>query len=120
MPAALLALAPKCALCVLAYIGLGAALGLGGPEFCGGAREHGSAAAWIFSLAWIASAVACGVFGIRTFAHGVRHAGKRARQNVTPAPAKTGSPSLRIRRKPWSATNESEWHFPSISREKSR
>jgi hypothetical protein len=34
-PAALLALAPKCLLCVLAYAGLGAALGLGGPEICG-------------------------------------------------------------------------------------
>ncbi len=36
LPAALLALAPKCALCLLAYAGLGAALGLGGPELCGG------------------------------------------------------------------------------------
>jgi len=36
IPAALLALAPKCVLCLLAYAGLGAALGLGGPELCGG------------------------------------------------------------------------------------
>ncbi|MBI3884126.1 MAG: hypothetical protein HY302_00085 [Opitutae bacterium] len=36
MPAALLALTPKCVLCVAAYVGLGAALGLGGPELCGG------------------------------------------------------------------------------------
>ena len=35
VPAALFALAPKCALCVLAYAGVGAALGLGGQEFCG-------------------------------------------------------------------------------------
>ncbi|HEY0864628.1 MAG TPA: hypothetical protein VGD97_11030 [Lacunisphaera sp.] len=35
LPAALLAVAPKCLLCVLAYAGLGAALGLGGPELCG-------------------------------------------------------------------------------------
>ena len=34
VPAALLALAPKCVLCVLAYAGLGTALGLGGPEIC--------------------------------------------------------------------------------------
>ena len=34
-PAAMLAVAPKCALCLLAYAGLGAALGLGGPELCG-------------------------------------------------------------------------------------
>lgn len=31
----LLVVAPKCVLCLAAYIGLGAALGLGGPEFCG-------------------------------------------------------------------------------------
>ena len=37
VPAALLALAPKCVLCLLAYAGLGAALGLGGPEICGAA-----------------------------------------------------------------------------------
>ena len=36
IPAALLALVPKCVLCVLAYMGLGAALRLGGPELCGG------------------------------------------------------------------------------------
>ena len=35
MPAALLALMPKCLLCLTAYAGLGAALGLGGPEICG-------------------------------------------------------------------------------------
>lgn len=35
MRAALLAVAPKCAWCILAYAGLGASLGLGGPEICG-------------------------------------------------------------------------------------
>jgi hypothetical protein len=35
LPAAMLALAPKCVLCVLAYAGLGAAIGLGAPELCG-------------------------------------------------------------------------------------
>jgi hypothetical protein len=35
LPAALFAVAPKCLLCLLAYAGLGAALGLGGPEICG-------------------------------------------------------------------------------------
>jgi len=33
-PAAVLALMPKCVGCVLAYAGIGAALGLPGPEFC--------------------------------------------------------------------------------------
>lgn len=33
--AALLALAPKCVLCLLAFAGLGAAVGPGGPEICG-------------------------------------------------------------------------------------
>ena len=40
---ALLALAPKCLLCVAAYAGLGAALGLGGPELCGGSTSGMSA-----------------------------------------------------------------------------
>ncbi|MBS0630446.1 MAG: hypothetical protein JSS11_00920 [Verrucomicrobia bacterium] len=35
LPAAALALAPKCLLCVLAYTGLATALGLVGPELCG-------------------------------------------------------------------------------------
>ncbi len=35
IPAALLALTPKCVLCLLAYTGLGVALGFGGPELCG-------------------------------------------------------------------------------------
>jgi hypothetical protein len=39
MSAALLALAPKCILCVLAYAGLGVAGGWGGPELCG-ATDH--------------------------------------------------------------------------------
>ena len=34
-PAALVPVAPKCILCVIAYAGLGTALGLGGPELCG-------------------------------------------------------------------------------------
>ncbi|HEY4248895.1 MAG TPA: hypothetical protein VGM64_18875 [Lacunisphaera sp.] len=37
IPAALLALTPKCALCLLAYAGLGALFGVGGSELCGGA-----------------------------------------------------------------------------------
>jgi hypothetical protein len=35
VPAALLAVAPKCLLCLAAYIGIGTALGFGGPELCG-------------------------------------------------------------------------------------
>lgn len=38
-PAAALALAPKCVLCVLAYAGLASALGLGGRELCGAPAE---------------------------------------------------------------------------------
>lgn len=45
---ALLALAPKCLLCVAAYAGIGAALGLGGREICGApARSPGDLASWI-------------------------------------------------------------------------
>jgi len=35
LPAALLALMPKCFLCLAAYAGIGAVLGFGGPEICG-------------------------------------------------------------------------------------
>jgi hypothetical protein len=61
-PAALLALAPKCVLCVLAYAGLGAAIGLGGPELCGGST--GAPVTWATSLAWLGVASGLGVFGL--------------------------------------------------------
>lgn len=35
MPAVLLAVMPKCILCLATYAGIGAALGLGSPELCG-------------------------------------------------------------------------------------
>ncbi len=62
LPTALLALAPKCLLCVAAYAGFGAALGLGGPEICGAAA--GAPGSWASSLAWFGGAgelVAIGV-----------------------------------------------------------
>ncbi len=46
---ALLALTPKCLLCLLAYAGLGAALGLGGPEMCGAPAT--STGSWTAALA---------------------------------------------------------------------
>ena len=51
LPAALLALAPKCVLCVLAYAGLGTALGLSGPELCSAASD--STVSWATSFAWL-------------------------------------------------------------------
>ena len=51
LPAALLALTPKCLLCVLAYAGLGAALGLGGSEICGATAS--SPTTWTTMLAWL-------------------------------------------------------------------
>ena len=67
LPAALLALTPKCVLCVLAYVGAGAALGIGGPEWC---RAEGAAeeVSWITSLAWFGTAgvaAALGGFAMR-------------------------------------------------------
>ena len=61
LPAALLALTPKCLLCVLAYVGLGAALGLGGPELCG--ASVGSPGSWASSLAWLGAAGGLGMVG---------------------------------------------------------
>jgi len=80
-PAALLALTPKCLLCVLAYAGLGAALGLGGPELCG--APAGSPATWVASLAWLGIAGGLGTCGFL-----VRG---RCRRTAPPAEA-TGRP----------------------------
>jgi hypothetical protein len=41
----LMALAPKCLVCMAAYVGLGGALGLVGPEICGGTAAP--AASWL-------------------------------------------------------------------------
>lgn len=62
IPAALLALAPKCALCILAYAGLGTALGLGGPEICG---DAGTDSSWatvlpVLSVAMVAALILAG------------------------------------------------------------
>jgi hypothetical protein len=64
---ALLALTPKCLLCVLAYAGIGAALGLGGPEMCG--APAGSTGSWASALAL--SGITLGVVGFlgRAFKH---------------------------------------------------
>jgi MYXO-CTERM domain-containing protein len=69
LPAALIALTPKCFLCLLAYAGLGAALGLGGPEICGAsAGSHGLRAS-LLALA------ALGIVGL--------FAGLRRRRNLS-------------------------------------
>ena len=67
LPAALLALAPKCLVCVLAYAGAGAALGLGGPEWCG-AEKAGEAMLWTTGLAWAGVALAFFAAAARTVA----------------------------------------------------
>jgi len=72
LPAALLALTPKCLLCVLAYFSLGAALGLGGPEICG--ASAGSPASWASSLAWLGVAGGLGTFGFLASCRRVRSA----------------------------------------------
>jgi hypothetical protein len=61
LPAALLALTPKCVLCVLAYAGLGAALGIGGPEFCG--VPAAAPSSWATLLAWLGAASGLGTLG---------------------------------------------------------
>jgi hypothetical protein len=51
LPAALLALTPKCVVCVLVYVGAGAALGLGGPEWCRVSDD--SRISWTTMCAWM-------------------------------------------------------------------
>ena len=64
IPAALLALAPKCLLCVLAYTGLATVLGLGGPELCGATPTTAAPWVWLFPVlgaaAGVVGFVACG------------------------------------------------------------
>lgn len=63
-PAALLAVAPKCVLCLVAYAGLGAALGLGGPELCGAVADE-TPWPWPSLLAALSAALAlAGVVGM--------------------------------------------------------
>ena len=50
-PVLLLLAAPKCLLCLLAYTGLGAALGLAGPELCGVGPAPGAVGTgWLLPL----------------------------------------------------------------------
>ncbi|MEO6993832.1 MAG: hypothetical protein ABI273_09405 [Lacunisphaera sp.] len=67
IPAAILALTPKCALCLLAYAGLGTWLGLGGPELCGG--PAGASGPWL--IAMISAGVVYGVGHILRSRHRV-------------------------------------------------
>jgi hypothetical protein len=55
IPAALLAVAPKCLVCLAAYAGVAAALGLGGAELCGATTEP---ARWLWLLPVTGTAVA--------------------------------------------------------------
>ena len=62
IPAALLALTPKCALCLLAYAGLGTLLGLGGPELCGGTDS--AAGHWNLAVGLIGTGVGMAFLGL--------------------------------------------------------
>jgi hypothetical protein len=57
IPAALLALTPKCILCVLAYAGLGAALGTGGLEICGAPADPAGNWPWLVPALGMAAGV---------------------------------------------------------------
>jgi len=63
IPAALLALAPKCVMCLIAYAGIGAALGLGGPELCG--ATDSAAGSWPTWLLFGLAAIAIGIYAHR-------------------------------------------------------
>jgi LPXTG-motif cell wall-anchored protein len=66
VPAVLLALAPKCFLCVAAYLTAGAALRFGGPELCGApAGGAGHWTMWLPALGLAVGAVGFFAFGRR-------------------------------------------------------
>jgi hypothetical protein len=69
-PLAVLALVPKCLLCLAGYAGLGIALGLGGPEICG--VEGALPSAWPLPLLQI------GIAGVPVAAGFLAHC-RRAR-----------------------------------------
>jgi len=65
IPTALLALAPKCVLCLAAYAGMGVFLGFDGPEICGRTNNATSNAIWIlgFVLAVVGTTLFARRFG---------------------------------------------------------
>jgi len=79
----LLAITPKCLMCVLAYVGLGAALGFGGPEICG--ASGGTQAPWASSLALLGAVCGSGAFGILAGWRRVRSAPAENRIGVNSA-----------------------------------
>jgi hypothetical protein len=58
--AVVLALTPKCMLCLAAYVGLGTALGLSAPELCGAPADSPSSWAWIL----VVLGIALGILGL--------------------------------------------------------
>jgi len=70
--ATVLALAPKCVLCVVAYTGGGAALGSVGRELCGGVD---ATPGWITALAWLGGVGLMAVLGLMATSGGRRGGG---------------------------------------------
>ena len=65
---ALLVLAPKCALCVVGYLGLAAVLGSAGVKLCGGSAAGNGFLSWTLGPMWAAvvlGAVVGGFFARR-------------------------------------------------------
>jgi hypothetical protein len=60
VPAALLALIPKCALCLLAYAGLGTLFGIGRQELCGETKR--TPAYWLIGMIGVIAVLGAGHF----------------------------------------------------------
>jgi hypothetical protein len=80
-----LALVPKCGLCLIAYLGLGSALGLGGAEICGAAYD-GMWGSWLASTGVAALAIA-GIIVVQRRARGATATPTGGAGCPQPAPA---------------------------------
>lgn len=78
-PAALLALTPKCVLCLIVYLSVGTALELNGPEWC--TASSVSPISWVTWLAWLGLASGLGGLALTTGCRRIRSVAQAGRES---------------------------------------